>query len=106
MTRAVERAAETSDSVVLLLDGVPVDYRELTRFAAGSGTPMLVVAVGRSRYGLLASDRPLEFWDEELAALDELAALPTVRLVATTDLAAAVAQAPALADAFFSEYVA
>lgn len=101
VTRAVREAAEGGRSVALLLDGVPVDYRELTAFAEESGTQLLVVAVGRSRHGLRPEDRPAQFWDEELAALDELAALATVRLVSTTDLAGAVADAAGLADALF-----
>lgn len=101
VTPAVERAAAGGRSVALLLDGVPVDYRELTAFAARSATPMLVVVVGRSRHGMSQEDRPTQFWDEELAALDELAAIDGVALVSTTDLGRAVHQAPALADALF-----
>lgn len=101
VTPAVQRAAEGGRSVALLLDGVPVDYRELTAYAAQSSTPMLVVVVGRSRHGLRPEDRPAQFWDEELAALDGLAALDNVALVSTTDLAVAVENAPALADALF-----
>lgn len=101
VTRAVQAAADGGRAVVLLLDGVPVDYRELTAFAADSGTPLLVLAVGRSRFGLRQEDRPVNFWDEELAALDELAALPNVHLAATTDLAHAAAAAERLADALF-----
>lgn len=101
VTRAVEAAAKGGRSVALLLDGVPVDYRELEAFASSSGTPMLVVAVGRSRHGLRPEDRPGQFWDEELAALDGLAALENVRLVSTADLAGAVEAAADLADALF-----
>lgn len=101
VTRAVRAAAEGGRAVALLLDGVPVDYRELTAYAAESGTPLLVLAVGRSRFGLRQDDRPVQFWEEELAALDELAALPNVQLAATTDLANAVADAQRLADVLF-----
>lgn len=101
VTPAVREAAKDGRSVALLLDGVPVDYRELTAFAAESGTELLVAVVGRSRHGLRPEDRPSQFWEEELAALDELAALPNVRLASTTHLGDAVDAAPALADALF-----
>lgn len=98
VTSAVRRS---SGAVVVVLDGVPVDYRELTAWARESGRRMIVVAVGRSRHGLEQSDRPAQFWDEELAALSGLAELDRVTVVSTVDLGSVVEHAPQFADALF-----
>lgn len=95
------READGVGAVVVVIDGVPVDYRELTQWAAQTSAQVFVVAVGRSRYGLRPEDKPTQFWEEELAALDDLAALERVRVVSTADLDSAAQAADALADSLF-----
>lgn len=101
VTHAVEAAAAGADVVVLVLDEVPVDYRELTRWAADATARLVVLVAGCSRWGLGERDRPAHFWDEQLAALGELAALESVTLVSVSDLGAVVAEAAELADALY-----
>ena len=101
VTHAVIAASAEVSAVALVLDGVPVDYRELTAWARATRQRLLVVVVGKSKYGVRPLERPTQFWEEELAALDELAALENVTLVATTDFAASVADSSGFADALF-----
>lgn len=99
MTHAAQAAGP--GAVVVVLDGVPVDYRELTAWASAHDGEVLVVAVGRSRYAARPEDRPSQFWEEELAALDGLAALEHARVVSVTDLDEAAEATSAVADALF-----
>lgn len=83
-------------AVVLVVDGVPVDYREVRELLAEAGQECIVVALGRSRRGARPEDRPSQFWEEELAALDDFE-----RVVSVASLAGLQEQASQLADAMF-----
>ncbi|RRD46037.1 hypothetical protein [Tessaracoccus sp. OH4464_COT-324] len=81
-------------SVVLIVEGVMVDYREVAELLAGR--EHIVVAIGKSRFGARAVDRPQEFWEEELAALEVFD-----RVASVADLLLDAEGEVALADAMF-----
>ena len=97
MGQAVEAAcAGLPDDAPLLIicDGVFVDYREVRDAVAER--ECIVVALGRSKYGARAEDRPTQFWEEELDGLDGFPRV--VSLASLTELNEA---GSALADAMF-----
>lgn len=92
---ASERLPEGA-SVVLVVDGVPVDYREVLEIVRSRGQECIVVALGRSRFGARPEDRAEQFWDEELEALEDFD-----RVVGIATLAGLAEQASQVADAMF-----
>lgn len=80
--------------LLIICDGVFVDYREVRDAIAGRES--IVVALGRSKYGVRVEDRPTQFWEEELDAFDGFH-----RVVSLASLTGLSEAGPALADALF-----
>lgn len=94
---SVEQATKGFDedgAVVLVVDGVPVDYREV--LAHVGARECVVVALGRSRFGARPEDRASQFWEEELEALDGFP-----RVVSVASLADIGENAHQIADAMY-----
>lgn len=95
---AVENALATlpdDGAVVLISDGVFVDYREVAQLIGQR--EHVVVALGRSRFGVRPSDQIEQFWHEELAALEifsPVAALNTLTLTSADEVLLADAMFP------------
>ncbi|WP_296136606.1 hypothetical protein [uncultured Tessaracoccus sp.] len=81
-------------AVVLVADGVFVDYREVREQL--QGRTATVVALGRSRHGARPEDRPAQFWEEELAGLEGYD-----HVVSLASLAGLAEDPTPLADALF-----
>ncbi|NLE97504.1 MAG: hypothetical protein GX596_05885 [Propionibacterium sp.] len=94
--RDVGRRLPEGSAVVLIDDGVPVDYREVLEIVRERELECIVVALGRSERGARPEDRAAQFWDEEFAALEGFD-----RVVGIATLAGLAEGASRIADAMF-----
>lgn len=104
LTPQVRAAADQVGSgglVLIVLDGPPVDTRDLLGLADDTDVRLCVLAMARSRAEVDPANRPAQEWDEELAALLPLTATGRHTLVSLSRPEQVSTHLRELADALY-----